>query len=391
MHASKRPRASPRLSDAPSSRTISSTNEIRVQPPARAQDQELAPMYKSSRTSTHPHGRDCALLCTLPPTCNPPHNKPTPIADSRDLEIHYGKYHAHVSGEDVDLSKNVVVVSALLMLTYLACYRQHQTECHDPLAAVRKERGERIFACHLVSCPRLFSTPKARRLHLIQAHSYPKEYFFAVTNKGVGGLLKRWGDGASMIRGTWKPRDIKQGQETKITGKENMEVDLDGEEEEEDAEGEDEGEENGEGDDLDEEEGGEATPKARYNNGSNARSPAVSPKPPSPRQSSVRPSSLSYGGVDELARSMSSLSLVPPAIRFGRGGKSGGFMHPELHNPQVLRGNFGPRGRGRGRIAANVHPHTGHGRGGGHLRGFPRGTARIDVQGGIKGRDEKLA
>ncbi|KAF8416548.1 hypothetical protein L210DRAFT_3523182 [Boletus edulis BED1] len=96
MHASKRPRASPRLSDAPSSRTISSTNEIRVQPPARAQDQELAPMYKSSRTSTHPHGRDCALLCTLPPTCNPPHNKPTPIANSRDLEIHYGKYHAHV-------------------------------------------------------------------------------------------------------------------------------------------------------------------------------------------------------------------------------------------------------------------------------------------------------
>ncbi|KIJ65446.1 hypothetical protein HYDPIDRAFT_47154, partial [Hydnomerulius pinastri MD-312] len=52
----------------------------------------------------------------------------------------------------------------------------HQTECHDPLAAVRKERGEKIFACHLVSCPRLFLTPKTRRLHLIQAHSYPKEY-----------------------------------------------------------------------------------------------------------------------------------------------------------------------------------------------------------------------
>ncbi|KAF8141409.1 hypothetical protein EV363DRAFT_1139417, partial [Boletus edulis] len=251
------------------------------------------------------------LLCTLPPTCNPPHNKPTPIANSRDLEIHYGKYHAHVCEQR---GCGCVFPDAQLL-------ELHQTECHDPLAAVRKERGERIFACHLVSCPRLFSTPKARRLHLIQAHSYPKEYFFAVTNKGVGGLLKRWGDGASMIRGTWKPRDIKLGQETKITGKENMEVDLDSEEEE-DAEVEDEGE----GDDVDEEE----------------------------------------GGVDELARSMSSLSLVPPAIRFGRGGKSGGFMHPELHNPQVLRGNFGPRGRGRGRIAANVHPHTGHGRGGGH-------------------------
>ncbi|TFY67283.1 hypothetical protein EVJ58_g1725 [Rhodofomes roseus] len=63
------------------------------------------------------------------------------------------------------------------------------------------------FACHLASCSRLFLTPKARRLHLIQGHGYPKEYFFAVTNKGVGGLLKKWGEGASMIRGQWRSRD----------------------------------------------------------------------------------------------------------------------------------------------------------------------------------------
>lgn len=55
-------------------------------------------------------------------------------------------------------------------------------------------------------------TPKARRLHLIQAHGYPKEYFFAVTNKGVGGLLRKWGEGASMVRKEWKPR-VKQGQD----------------------------------------------------------------------------------------------------------------------------------------------------------------------------------
>ena len=189
-----------------------------------------------------------------------------------------------------------------------------------------------------------------------------------------------------MIRGTWKPRDDGKGQGTKTKEKENMEVDADSDSEEEDAEEEEE-DEDGDGEDL-EEEGGKETPKARYNNGSNARSPAVSPKPPSPRQSSVRPSSLSHGGVDDLAQSMSSLSLVPPAIRFGRGGKGGGFMHPELHNPQVSRGNFGPRGRGRARIAANVHPHTGHARGGGHSRGHgfpPRGTAR-DVVHVVKGR-----
>jgi len=53
----------------------------------------------------------------------------------------------------------------------------------------------------------MFANPKARRLHLIAAHAYPKEYFFAVTNKGIGGLLRRWGDGASLLRGPWRPRD----------------------------------------------------------------------------------------------------------------------------------------------------------------------------------------
>ncbi len=32
--------------------------------------------------------------------------------------------------------------------------------------------------------------------------------------------------------------------------------------------------------------------------------------------------------LDALADSMTSLSLVPDAIRFGRGGKGGGFPHP---------------------------------------------------------------
>ena len=28
-----------------------------------------------------------------------------------------------------------------------------------------------------------------------------------MTNKGVGGLLKRWGEGASLVRNVWKPRE----------------------------------------------------------------------------------------------------------------------------------------------------------------------------------------
>lgn len=326
---------------------------------------EIEPMYKSSRTAQEATG-DRHLLCTLPPTCNPPHNRPTPIANSRDLEAHYGKYHAQVCEQK---GCGYVFPDARLL-------ELHQTECHDPLAAVRKDRGDKIFACHLVSCPRLFQTPKARRLHLIQAHSYPKEYFFAVTNKGVGGLLKRWGDGASMIRGTWKPRDNKnEGKDS-----EDDEMVVDEEEEDEDSdEGEDE--ESSSGD----EQNGEATPKIRHHQEleeiPTARG-AVSP----PRRGNGAVQTAADHDVDTLANSMNSLQLVPPSIRFGRGGKNGGFVHPEMHNPQVSKFNphaFGPRGgRGRARIATAVHP-----RAGSHNAqiGAPHSSTEVDVQPGRGG------
>jgi hypothetical protein len=39
------------------------------------------------------------LLCTLPPTCSPPH-QPSRIANSAELEKHYALYHAHVCEVD---------------------------------------------------------------------------------------------------------------------------------------------------------------------------------------------------------------------------------------------------------------------------------------------------
>lgn len=38
-------------------------------------------------------------------------------------------------------------------------------------------------------------------------HHYPKEFFFSITNHGIGGLVKKWGDGASLVRPAWKPRE----------------------------------------------------------------------------------------------------------------------------------------------------------------------------------------
>ncbi|KAJ7272737.1 hypothetical protein B0H12DRAFT_1091794 [Mycena haematopus] len=258
----------------------------------------VAPTPKAPRT-TDTSSTVPPLLCTLPPTCN---HQPTPIANSKDLEAHYATYHAHVCEEEA--CKCVFPDARLLEI--------HQTECHDPLAAVRKDRGEKIFACHLASCNKLFLTPKARRLHLINGHRYPKEYFFAVTNKGVGGLLKRWGDGASLMRGEWKPREPSTASETTHPEPPSVLVEEDDEDED------------GDEDEM-----------------PNTSGPShISQQ----QQQQQRPPTTGTGAaVDSLADSLTALSLVPPSIRFGRGGKNGGFS-----NEQQPRGGRSHRGRGGG-------------------------------------------
>lgn len=251
------------------------------------------------------------LLCTLPPTCN---HRPTPIANTRDLETHYATYHAHVCEESG--CGSVFPDARLLEL--------HQTECHDPIAAVRKDKGEKIFACHLASCGRLFLTPKARRLHLIQAHGFPKEYFFAVTNKGVGGLLKKWGEGVSLVRGPWKSRDR---QETKD---ENEELEDSGEDEE------------------------TVGSHGQVNSENEKRSDRNKLHVATHDEGNTVDSAKEDLLVDGLTRTMDSLNMVPPSVRFGRGGKNGGFSaqngrtgYPVTNNP-VRGGHFRSRGRGRG-------------------------------------------
>lgn len=129
----------------------------------------------------------------------------------------------------------------------------------------------------------MFANPKARRLHLISVHSYPKEYFFAVTNKGIGGLLRRWGDGASLLRGPWRPRDTEgnaEGDDSLTEGEDSFAPDSTSvaalAEREGTAEKMDEG-------DLDRDKNEDAE-------------------------------------VDALARDVSALGLVPSSVRFGRGG-----------------------------------------------------------------------
>lgn len=97
------------------------------------------------------------LLCTLPPTCHLP-NHATPLADTRALEAHYAAYHAHVCSSpncgcvfpDARMLELVRPCTPLSLSDSLTLLKpdllQHLTECHDPLAALHRERGDKIVS-----------------------------------------------------------------------------------------------------------------------------------------------------------------------------------------------------------------------------------------------------
>jgi len=163
-------------------------------------------------------------------------------------------------------------------------------------------------------------------LHLISAHGYPKQYFFAVTNKGIVGLLQKYGSGASLLRGEWRERKSPAGAKG-----DDKDSDEDDEREEDES----------------------ATRSAPQGKKPTTRDqpPHLQPQIIKPNRSRPISATLSTAdghperaeiSVDALADSINSLSLVPPSIRFGRGGKKGGF----IGRPKE---NHGGRGRGRGR------------------------------------------
>ena len=153
----------------------------------------------------------------------------------------------------------------------------------------------------------MFANPKARRLHLIAAHSYPKEYFFAVTNKGIGGLLRRWGDGASLLRGQWRPRDTEGNAEgdndeestSHSRQSSSLQSDTDGHGDDNLTEGE-------------EKFGPDSTSV-----------PALADQEGTTKtmnEGDVDGDENEDAEVDALARDVSALGLVPSSVRFGRGG-----------------------------------------------------------------------
>jgi hypothetical protein len=168
-------------------------------------------------------------------------------------------------------------------------------------------------------------TPKGRRLHLIDKHKYPPNYFFSVTNYGIGRLLLKWGEGASLLRNEWKPRktDTEEAQTQEGTVLDDREDDKQN----------DKRDDNG----VKSESSGYCIPKALI-----APSPTATMRIRTPPQvfdtergsddvtntqstSTVQTRVQRPDLVDVLTDKMSSLSLIPSSVQFGRGGSKGGF------------------------------------------------------------------
>ena len=189
--------------------------------------------------------------------------------------------------------------------------------------------------------------------------------------------MKKWGEGASLIRKEWKARE-ENGEGGKKEGSglvdmkghragadNGMAVDDDDDDDDDDDQEEEEEEEEEEPDDL------EATPRMLPRRTIGVNSPPSSLSSHADTHLNTDGSTANNNDLTNLTESLNSLSLVPNSIRFGRGGKSGGFL---------------PRGRGRFRGRAGKHGKSDKGVTGMEVDFVPIGTGSTMVRGRGRGR-----
>ncbi|KAL7320052.1 hypothetical protein PS15m_003123 [Mucor circinelloides] len=61
----------------------------------------------------------------------------------------------------------------------------HLDEFHDVILQIKKDRGEKIHKCYVQTCAKVFSTPRMRRLHLVDKHCYPRYFPFDLVYTGT--------------------------------------------------------------------------------------------------------------------------------------------------------------------------------------------------------------
>ncbi|KAF4413335.1 Zinc finger protein 511 [Colletotrichum fructicola] len=218
--------------------------------------------------------QEFAMKCVLPP-----HREAISFKSYDDYEAHYVKTHTN---RCLECGRNLPSEHLLNV---------HHEECHDSFAAVRRERGEHTYSCFVEGCERKCMTPQKRRMHLIDKHMYPKNFFFAVTKEGIDGRR------SLLVEGGHHRRKSSSAVNTKESKRKSsiLETQGGGKQKEEGRKppAEDEGK----------------TPSA-------ASQPAAPPPDPTERPDTE---------MEDLAGAMSALQFVPNSVRFGRGGGRAGF------------------------------------------------------------------
>ena len=75
----------------------------------------------------------------------------------------------------------------------------HLTETHDPLAAIRRKRGEDIYACFVEGCERMFGGVEGRDGHVVREHRFVGGYEWGMERMGT--LFREEGMGTGERRG----------------------------------------------------------------------------------------------------------------------------------------------------------------------------------------------
>ncbi|GJC80629.1 zinc finger protein 511 [Colletotrichum liriopes] len=212
---------------------------------------------------------DVAMNCSMPP-----HREVLTFKSYDEYETHYVKTHTN---RCLECGRNLPSEHLLNV---------HHEECHDSFAVVRRERGEHTYSCFVEGCERKCMTPQKRRMHLIDKHSFPKNYFFAVTKEGIDGRRSLLVEGghhrrkSSSVFGMTKESKRRSSILESSTSQGNE----------------------------------SQTP------GDAATKTSTEPTPAHPA-ATERPDA----EMDDLAGAMSALQFVPNSVRFGRGGGRAGF------------------------------------------------------------------
>ncbi|GAA5956004.1 hypothetical protein JCM3765_000067 [Sporobolomyces pararoseus] len=174
-------------------------------------------------------------ICSLPPTCS---NQPfKSFSTLSSYQQHYKTFHTFICQSKPSTYSFAQSKSKSKQKEEEQCGRifpneklliLHFKECHDPITQELQLRGDKTFECLDSECIQKFSNPKNRRVHMIEKHGYPKEWFFSVVIWGINNLISNDSSDNGkvfhgMVRKEWKPRVDNQVEEEKKKDKEEKE------------------------------------------------------------------------------------------------------------------------------------------------------------------------